>query len=345
MHLFDKAAKPHPTMRLIVIAIFALMIGATSIKGLVYAMSKQVSITDDNGYNEEIITYKSTVSQLLQEKNVVLDSFDEMNCSPDDRVFDGMQIIISRAVYVNVTNGDEYELILTAKKTAGELLHSLGIETGQGTILNVSPDTKIFEGMDLRIIHSKEEIITTQEVLPFKVIKKPSTHLKEGETRVAREGKEGLMQKTYKVCYENNREVSRNVLEQSIITKCIDKVIEYGAPAAKAAIAYNSGTLASRGGELRYKGVITCSASAYCIRGRTATGMMSQVGAVAVDPKVIPLGTRLYIEAPDGSWTYGKAIAADTGGSIKGNKVDLYMESYDEAIRFGRRPAKVYILE
>ena len=73
--------------------------------------------------------------------------------------------------------------------------------------------------------------------------------------------------------------------------------------------------------------------------------MMSQVGAVAVDPKVIPLGTRLYIEAPDGSWTYGKAIAADTGGSIKGNKVDLYMESYDEAIRFGRRPAKVYILE
>ena len=73
--------------------------------------------------------------------------------------------------------------------------------------------------------------------------------------------------------------------------------------------------------------------------------MKVRYGVVAVDPRVIPLGSRLYIEAENGTWIYGTAVAADTGGAIKGNKIDLYVESYSDAINFGRRKAKVYILE
>ena len=72
--------------------------------------------------------------------------------------------------------------------------------------------------------------------------------------------------------------------------------------------------------------------------------MKAQYGVVAVDPSVIPLGTKLYIEAVDGSWTYGYAVAGDTGGAIKGNRIDLFFNSNAEAMSFGRRQAKVYVL-
>jgi len=72
--------------------------------------------------------------------------------------------------------------------------------------------------------------------------------------------------------------------------------------------------------------------------------MMAQRGVVAVDPKVIPLGTKLYIESPDGSYVYGCAVAGDTGGAIKGNRIDLFMDTYSECMQFGRRTMNVYIL-
>ena len=105
----------------------------------------------------------------------------------------------------------------------------------------------------------------------------------------------------------------------------------------------------SRGSSYRYKGTIQVTATAYCPSSSpsryTATGIPARYGVVAVDPSVIPLGTRLYIEAADGSWTYGTAVAADTGGAVKGNKLDVFLETRAEAIQFGVRQATVYILE
>ena len=104
-----------------------------------------------------------------------------------------------------------------------------------------------------------------------------------------------------------------------------------------------------------YKKAITMTATAYdpTLNGtipasqKTAYGLVCQYGVVAVDPKVIPLGTKLYIESSDGgaSWVYGYCIAGDTGGAIKGNKVDLCFSTPEECRRFGRKTATVYILE
>ena len=84
---------------------------------------------------------------------------------------------------------------------------------------------------------------------------------------------------------------------------------------------------------------IILEATAYTWTGyRTATGTWPSRGTVAVDPEVIPLGTKLYVEG------YGPAVAADTGGDIKGQRVDLYMDSYEEAIQFGRREVQVEVV-
>ncbi|OQB13989.1 MAG: Cell wall-binding protein YocH precursor [Firmicutes bacterium ADurb.Bin193] len=345
MHLYGKEVKPLRAWRLIVMAVFVLTVGALAINGLVYAMSKQVEIVDDNGYYEKFITYKATAADILAEKEVVLQSDDEINFAPDKKVPDGARITVSRAVMVKIDDGGNEYLKRTAKKTVGALLQSLGIDANAGIKLNTGTDSSVVEGMTLKIVYVKEELVTAEEVIPYKVTKKSTTKLEPGKTRVLQEGSEGLSKNVYKVSYENNKEVARELVEKTVVTAAKEKIVEYGAAQPKVAIVYGTGSIVSRSGEFRYKGVITCSASAYCIKGRTATGTTTKVGTVAVDPKVIPLGTRLYIEAPDGSWTYGSAVAADTGGAIKGNKIDLYMETYQEAIKFGRRTAKVYILE
>ena len=102
-------------------------------------------------------------------------------------------------------------------------------------------------------------------------------------------------------------------------------------------------TVNTHHGDMIYASCLSMEASAYLPTdgngaGITATGAIARRGIVAVDPNVIPLGTRVYIPG------YGTAVAADTGGAIRGNKIDLCMESYGEAINFGRRSVDVYIL-
>ncbi|MCH3963760.1 MAG: 3D domain-containing protein [Clostridium sp.] len=96
----------------------------------------------------------------------------------------------------------------------------------------------------------------------------------------------------------------------------------------------------SRGGSISVtsSGSFTVNATAYCDGGITASGMSTRKGIIAVDPRVIPLGSRVYIEG------YGYAIAADTGGAIRGNRIDLFFPSRSDAQSWGMRSVKIHIL-
>ncbi len=122
----------------------------------------------------------------------------------------------------------------------------------------------------------------------------------------------------------------------------------------------NNKALTSRGGygNFTYSSQLYMEATAYTSSysdtgknpgdpafGITASGTRARVGTVAVDPRVIPLGTKLYIKSIDGQKDYGYAVAEDTGGAIKNTKIDLYFNTEDEAIQFGRRQVKVYLLK
>ena len=110
-----------------------------------------------------------------------------------------------------------------------------------------------------------------------------------------------------------------------------------------------------------YVKTLDMTATAYCLcqkccgkspsspgYGRTASGLVivpnTGMKVIAVDPKVIPLGTKVYVQGLNGAWDYGYAIAADTGGAIKQNKIDLYHDSHQDALKWGRRSVRVYIL-
>lgn len=115
---------------------------------------------------------------------------------------------------------------------------------------------------------------------------------------------------------------------------------------------------ASDGTLIEYEGVMQLEATAYCAcykccgkwpgnkwYGITATGTRAKVGTIAVDPRVIPLGTKVYVEGLFGAENYGYATAEDTGGAIKGNIIDLYFNTHRETINWGRQQVNVYILK
>ncbi|MCS6955301.1 MAG: 3D domain-containing protein [Candidatus Calescibacterium sp.] len=153
--------------------------------------------------------------------------------------------------------------------------------------------------------------------------------LKQGQKRIIRKGRNGRILKNYVVHIDFDGEKTSELLNTKILENRVDEVIEVGmAPLYQLDgrsyyIMESTGYTAGVGGV----GYYTC------------TGNRVRRGIVAVDPTVIPLGTKIYLEG------YGHAIALDKGSAIKGFKIDLYFETYDEAIMWGRRKVKVYLLK
>lgn len=116
-------------------------------------------------------------------------------------------------------------------------------------------------------------------------------------------------------------------------------------PQEETTVSSNNTITTSDGQVLTYSSTISVEATAYTGGGTTATGTSARYGAIAVDPSVIPYGTKMYIVSDDGKWIYGVATAEDCGGAIKGHIVDLYFDDYSTCIQFGRRNCTIYILD
>lgn len=198
---------------------------------------------------------------------------------------------------------------------------------------------------------------TETAVDSYEVVRRANPNLTKGTEKVVQAGKNGTKTQTYEVIYANGQMVSRQLVEESEGT-AVDQIVEYGTKAAtvtssdritKVSANGNGGgylTFTS-GATLSYSKVLNMSATAYTtgydgVGTITATGTTVRHGTVAVDPKVIPLGSRLYIVASNGSVVYGMAVAEDTG--VRGNRIDLYHDTYNQCINFGRRDCTVYVL-
>lgn len=211
---------------------------------------------------------------------------------------------------------------------------------------------------------------------PYQTIRRENSALRPGEERVVQVGAIGEKGGVYEVVWSNGAELSRQLVEE-LDSEPVDEIVEYGpkqaaskpAPAASeqpaseqpaseqpasgqpASISRDEtggGTLDLPSGEtLRFTKAVSMTATAYTsghggVGAHTASGTPVRRGVVAVDPKVIPIGSKLYISA-NGGYIYGLAVAEDTG--VRGNRIDLYLETYQECLAFGRRDCMVYILE
>ena len=207
----------------------------------------------------------------------------------------------------------------------------------------VSPSlvTPVTGETDITILRIKNYTEEVMEPIPFETIRKPSEKLSAGESVVVQKGVDGQQKALIEVYSRDGKETLRYALKTTVVTQPVSEIIEYG----KGGV-----VTVSAGQTYAYKQVFNVTASAYTTQNskwkHTASGTTARVGAIAVDPDVIPMGTKMLITSADGkSWVYGVAVAEDTGGSIKGNKVDLFFNTRAECMEFGVRKAKVYILK
>ncbi|MCC6728347.1 MAG: G5 domain-containing protein [Chthonomonadales bacterium] len=177
--------------------------------------------------------------------------------------------------------------------------------------------------------------IEQREPIPYPTLRRSSSELRDGTSKTVRSGVKGIKKVIYRVTYKDKEEIRREKLSSKVLKHPRPEVIAYG----------RRGKLASRG-YFSGRNVLTMIATGYdpspASNGgysRTATGLRVGHGVVAVDPKFIPLGTRLYIEG------YGYAVAADTGRAIKGNRIDLGHDTRQGAANVGRRKVIVHILD
>ena len=222
-------------------------------------------------------------------------------------------------------------MVLMGVLTLGTILNRASAQTDSNSSrLNSAKSDKTAPAVSEEV---KE--VVQREPIPYPTLRKSSSELRSGSSKTVRAGINGEKQVTFRITYKDGVEVQREAISTKTIKNPVPEVIAVGSRT----------TLASRG-YLSGRKMIVMSATGYSPSprenggsSRTATGLKIGHGIVAVDPKFIPLGTRLYIEG------YGHAVAGDTGGAIKGNRIDLGHDTVSASNQFGRKRVKVYILD
>ena len=231
-----------------------------------------------------------------------------------------------------VCNGEKHD-VSTTMGSVGGVLEEIGISVGANDKVSHKLSAPVKTGMT--IYYKKVEIKETKEIIPisFSTLRTFSRDQRHGSKSIVQAGVNGEKQVTYKVTTVAGKVSSKVPIKTEIIKEPKASVISIG----------SRGKYTSRGQTYRTRKIISMNASAYdaeSFRGsKTAMGMSAVYSMAAVDPRVIPLGTKLYIEG------YGYAIAGDTGGAIKGNRIDLCFDTKRAALQFGRRTVKVHILD
>lgn len=248
-----------------------------------------------------------------------------------------------------IDNNGVVKTYKTSCKTVKELLSDLKIKVDDDDIVIPDLDTELKSEGKISIIKVDVKVIEKEVEAPFKTIKKKNKELSHKQSKILVQGVNGKNKVKCKEYYAGDKLFKEEVIHVETLVKPIDQVFEEGTKdvftndrgdfiARKAikmvATAYEAGprSTGKRPGDKGY--------------GITASGARAKRGTVAVDPRVIPLGTKLYVKSlTPGVPDYGFAIAQDTGGAIKGNKIDLFMDTVWECLQFGRRPVMVYILK
>lgn len=284
----------------------------------------------NRGAQSVIGTYGETTGSLLARMGITPGTGDTLSCSSETQTYDGMTI----------------ELVHTETRIEEE-------DTVVPYPVNYYEDPDLEPGAEIVLVAGQNGL----------------THVKSEVTyRNGKEVSRVIVQETVKtkpVTQLVIRGVDRTIMEQP----ADPEPAEQAAPAASSGTASGSSSsgssssggsrydgsaetsgnviMTSSGESYTYVDVMTCSATAYTCEGyvgHTYSGTLARVGAIAVDPTVIPLGTKMYVVSNDGQYVYGYCVAEDIGGGIKGNKIDLYFDTYAECWDFGVRMCTVYIL-
>ena len=292
---------------LILILIFGVSVMATEID------IRSVQITMSNGYTMTVVTTKTSVEEILEDNNIVVED--------DERVTPSLESEITENNKIVITNKSEQEVQIAK-------ISESGLETTLDEILkSYSP-----------II---EKIVVEQEKIPYETITKDAS---QGSTdiknKVIQQGEDGIKEITYKIKYQNEEEIEKIKLSENVIKEPINKIVQVQKNITSRA-ANNTVTNATHTGTTKiFKVTAYCSCAKCCGKttGRTASGTKATAGHTVAASGQFSFGTKLMINGQE-------YTVEDRGGAIQGNRIDIYMNSHAEALAWGVKYLPVQVIE
>ncbi|MED4850270.1 ubiquitin-like domain-containing protein [Caldifermentibacillus hisashii] len=291
-----------------------------------------------NGEEKKVWTTTKTVKEFLAESEIAIKEQDQLSVPLETKIKQGLIINLDTAFQVVVNDGGEERTVWSTSTTVADFLEQQGIKLNELDRVELGLDQMIGENVPINIVRVEKVTDVVEEPLEFATVTQKDSNLESGKQQVVQEGKIGKVQKTYEVILENGQEVSKTLISENVMENATDKIVAVGTKEMTQLVSRGTET-----GKEFYVSSTAYTASCNGCSGKTATGidLHANPGAkiIAVDPSVIPLGTKVYVEG------YGYAIAADTGTRIKGNKIDVFFASQSDAYRWGQRTVKIKILQ
>jgi 3D (Asp-Asp-Asp) domain-containing protein len=308
------------------------------------APAKHVTFVHD-GLTESIETRAETAADLLAERNLAQSPDDALSVDPASPIADGETVVYRAAVLVTVTIDGQSRLLRTPAAKVADLLAEQGVAFDRHDQVSPAPASALANGSAVTVKHVDAWTETVRKPVAANVVKRFAYTMPPGKTTVIDAGKPGVAETAYAVTRTpDRRTVRKTALVSRILRAPRARIVAEGIGeyAALSAIAQRgiTGTLKLASAALSMVATAYTAGCGGCSgTGMTASGRPAGHGVVAVDPRVIPLGTRMYIPG------YGHAVAGDTGGAIRGHRIDLGFNSNAAANQFGRRSITVYLIK
>ncbi|MFR4482493.1 MAG: ubiquitin-like domain-containing protein [[Clostridium] leptum] len=308
-----------------------------------------------DGKAKTVTMTEGTVADALEASNVALKEGDRVVPFAATSLVPDMEIKVVRGVEVTVeADGKSVKVKVPVTATVEAAVAAADFTVGKDDVLSAEKTDTVSAGMTIKLDRvSYLETETTQEI-PYESTQEETGELDLGDTQVKTAGENGARTIVTREKLVNGQVVETEEISSTVVKEPVNEVLLVGTREVETAPSYGAastsgGVLVDHdGNQIAYTAVYTGSATAYTAPAGsfTATGRPAQYGNVAVNPDLIPYGSRLYICSPDGSYVYGYAVAADTGGALMSGSalVDVYFDTLSECYGFGRRTLSVYIL-
>jgi uncharacterized protein YabE (DUF348 family) len=328
-------------------AISAVLLVLAILTVVICSMRKTITVSID-GKEQKITTLSSNYKKALINNNITVGPKDKTKPSLDSKVEDGAKISIKRAINVQVNVDGKHLSIQSAEDNIEKMLEAEGIGLQEFDKVSPAKNEALKDGLEIAVVRVQEKEIKETKPLDYETVVKKDDDMDQSYNKTLQEGQPGEKETISKVIYEDGKEVSRKVISEIVKKQPVQKIVAMGTLSV-----YTP----SRGEKVIYKNSIRMRATAYTSDyestgkepgssgfGITASGTVARrnsdnYSSVAVDPRVIPLGTKLYVEG------YGYAVAEDTGGAIKGNRIDLFFNSGSEVDNWGVKWINVYVIK
>lgn len=327
----------------------ALLMGSAAVALAVGISTNSHVITVNDGEDSRVVvTVHDDPYRVLNTAGVQLMEHDAISVNAQESTIE-----VDRAMTVEVQADGISTLVHMTEGNVKQALKKAGVTVGKSDDVNKKMTAKVKDGMLITVDRVAYDEYTVTKSVDYEVVYKYTSVLRPGQTQVRTQGEEGVRTITYRKTIVNGQVTDTEKVSDEVTKKPVNKVIlkgtTIGTPMSKAPFDIE---LDEGGQPVKYKKVLSGTCTAYTNDAGdsgswTATGKHVAVGLVAVNPKIIPYGTKMWITSADGKTVYGYAIAADTGGALMSGHalVDLFMPTLAECNAFGRRNMKVYILE